>query len=259
MAVKDSGYLRAEWRLHAKASSQWSNEQSVFGFRCRYDPVIGGQPWPSDGGLLYVGVDADAGQEIDTTFQVLWDHSSPTTGPAAAGHPTRTNMRGLADDMLTCWTALKTYIPSTYELREIRITCLDTTNHSVGGSNRFLLRTPSAGTSTNVWVPQQAMAISLRSENPGRKGHGRIYLGPMSQTVMGTDGLIGSTSRTNILNALGTLFETTRNGSGLIPAVIQNAAQTYWDTVLLEAGDEMDTQRRRRNQRPENYAERLLS
>jgi hypothetical protein len=76
---------------------------------------------------------------------------------------------------------------------------------------------------------------------------------------MGTDGLIGTTARTNILNALGTLFETTRNGSGLIPAVIQNAAQTYWDTVLLEAGDEMDTQRRRRNQRPENYAERLLT
>jgi len=99
--------------------------------------------------------------------------------------------------------------------------------------------------------PQNAIAVSLRTDLPTRAGRGRFFLpSPVVSTVL--DQRLDSTAQTDILNGSLALLQDMA-GHGWTPVVYHRANNrtTFVGTgdtiVSVDVGDVFDNQRRRRN------------
>jgi hypothetical protein len=112
----------------------------------------------------------------------------------------------------------------------------------------------------SVRLPSQSAAvISLRTDTPGASGRGRLYWPCMGATVAGTGRLnpadvlaLMTAQKTYYIamrDALATAFPTI----GFNLAVRSKTTKTTPHVVRLQAGDVVDTQRRRRDKFPESY------
>lgn len=164
----------------------------------------------------------------------------------------------IADKCRTFIDSLKTYLPSASRMVSVGIAPIGTDGKQAAGTSWFTLKTPLAGTAAGTtWrPPQDAVVLSLRTGARGPAGRGRMFL-PLNAISL-TSGLIGSSVTTNVLNAGQALLEDLSTGSET-PVVVNKQALTFSTVTDIAVGDEVDTQRRRRNARPETYTYRDLN
>lgn len=104
---------------------------------------------------------------------------------------------------------------------------------------------PGTGTGNSL-PPDNAFVISLRGQGTSRRERGRMYLPALRANVLEPDGRVDFTVRDEICDATGALFDGLST-AGAVPIVYSRTGRTFTDIVSIDAGDVMDTQRRRDN------------
>lgn len=119
---------------------------------------------------------------------------------------------------------------------------------------------PTGANSGGMAPPQNSVVASLRTQQIGRRGRGRMYTPPGAPlTGTGADaGVVPSTNRTNIANAYKALLEDsqiTAGGLGLRTTPIVTGAPFTDFAVInqVRIGSRVDTQQRRRRAGLETY------
>jgi hypothetical protein len=247
--VPDVYDMHVGLRWAAKSGTPWDGEIALWGFRIR--PNALGQSWPAHGTLTPTPVDLLTELEDDTYQTIEWQHAA---NQATSTGFTQNTMKAVANSVRACAIQIAPSISSTYELVEIRMQAREVTGKSPGGSNKFFLKTPIAGTASGSFTPNQAVVLTHQSFAPGRKGKGRTYIGPVGSAVLTTAGLISGSSQTALMQPWTDMLQDIKDGGNVTPTNVSFPSFDFWDIQQVECGDEMDVQNRRRKQRPENYA-----
>lgn len=119
---------------------------------------------------------------------------------------------------------------------------------------------PTGDDGANLMPLQNAVVVSHRTSQIGRRGRGRVFRAGPSTNANDATGRIGSTYVTNFLNAEIALLEavafiqTLPNEIRALPAVIGSPWTQYGVINQVRVGNRMDTQRRRRQQVDETYS-----
>jgi len=99
---------------------------------------------------------------------------------------------------------------------------------------------------TEPLPPQNAIAVSLRTDLPTRAGRGRFYLpSPIVDTVVSQR--LDSTAQTDVLNGALAMIQHV-NGLGYQVVVYHRNSRSADTVTSIDVGDVFDNQRRRRNQ-----------
>lgn len=122
---------------------------------------------------------------------------------------------------------------------------------------------PVTGTGTATKTPQDAMVVSLRTSTPGARGRGRVYwpalaLALNSEFRLATGVPLGVASGTAQLAKLIGDQMNAEYGANSAAVTVELAVRSITDHTSrkverLQAGDVLDTQRRRRDSIPETY------
>lgn len=118
-------------------------------------------------------------------------------------------------------------------------------------------------TSSGSLPPQSAVVLSLRTDNPGASGRGRLYW-PATAASLTTAMRLGTPAPENVVAAAATYFSSLEtNIEAAIPglpfwsslnfAVRSTSTRTTPHVRRIMVGDVIDTQRRRRDGLPEAY------
>lgn len=238
------------------SAKAWDNELWVWTLKGRCASSMSG--WPDNGPLPYFDVDVQGELESNTDLDIVWEHWSNGIVPGSQGL-TQAVQKDMVAAAMIFWNTVRTTHTNQYALSEIRIQANDAAGKSVGGSNKFTLKVPSAGGAAAAMPPNTALCISTESNSPTRRGHGRFFLGGLAVNILGTEGLVASSPRTTYLNATKTLLQSIVDTNQAVPAVIRTADRSFWDITGVRIGDELDVQNRRRNARREVYAQADLA
>jgi hypothetical protein len=236
-------------RWAAKAGTPWEGEIALWGFRIRPNAFL--QAWPAHGTLTPIAVDLLTELEDDTNFTIEWQHAASQATSQAF---TQSAMKSVAAQVRGAAIQMASSISSSYQLEEIRMQARMVDGKSPGGSNKFFLKAPVAGTATGSFTPNQAIVLTHQSFAPGRKGKGRTYVGPVGSAVLTSSGLLSSTSQGALANPWATMLGQIKDAGDVTPANVSFPSFDFWDIQQVDVGDEMDVQNRRRRQRPENYS-----
>ena len=119
---------------------------------------------------------------------------------------------------------------------------------------------PAPGAAGMTLPAQSALVVSLRTDTPGGSGRGRMYW-PCLFSALGSDGKVATSTISSFLTDmkaylvgirgdLATAFPTI----GFDLAVRSKTTGTTPHVTRLQAGNVIDTQRRRRDNLPESYS-----
>lgn len=115
------------------------------------------------------------------------------------------------------------------------------------------------GTGIAALPPQSALVFSLRTDTPGGSGRGRLYW-PAMGAQLAASGRFGTSGTTQWLDAFKLYLENMRLALtaafplvGFSLAVRSRLTTSTPHVVRMQAGDVVDTQRRRRDRWPETY------
>lgn len=118
---------------------------------------------------------------------------------------------------------------------------------------------PLAGATAPLQAPQASQVASLRTNTPGGSGRGRLYW-PTLGVQVSTTGRISSSNTANYLSGMKTYLQAMESAlETAFPtitftlAVRSKTTHTTPHVVRIQAGDVVDTQRRRRDKLPESY------
>lgn len=122
-------------------------------------------------------------------------------------------------------------------------------------------RTPAVpGTGTSPHPAQSAVVCSLRTNRPGGSGRGRLYWPATGISLTGATGRVSTTTRAAFLAGMRTYLTavegalaSTLAGEAFSLAVYSPTLGILTPVTSLQAGDVVDTQRRRRDDIPESY------
>jgi hypothetical protein len=109
------------------------------------------------------------------------------------------------------------------------------------------------GRGTDMVPTEVSVAVSFNTHRPGRKGRGRVYQPPTSQSAIADDGFLDGTfigdTRDAWVAALQALAVESVDPAGLHvrPIVTGRPWQNYAVITSIDIGDVFDAQRRRRN------------
>lgn len=119
--------------------------------------------------------------------------------------------------------------------------------------------TPLVGTGGALMPPQAAVVFSLRTNTPGASGRGRVYW-PAMGGQLNAAGKFGTSGTTQWLDVFKTYMLAIRSSLatafpliGFDLAVRSRRTLSTPHVVRIQAGDVVDTQRRRRDNIPETY------
>jgi hypothetical protein len=118
---------------------------------------------------------------------------------------------------------------------------------------------PTGDDGGNILPLQNALVISHRSAQTGRKGRGRMFRAGMSVNANDADGKVPSTIQGYLLSAQVALLEALSVADSGVdtpqvrPAIIGSPWTHYGTINQVRVGNRMDTQRRRRDQVDETY------
>lgn len=190
-----------------------------------------------------------AGTSASTT------HTTANYGSVGVGNYHQTNQNSMAEAMWTYLNTIKAYQTSNFAWQEIRLSAVTNTGSIVNGASVFTITAPLAGTATITAAqpPQAAMVVSVQTGGRGPRNRGRQYVPIHQGSVLNGDGVFDTTSRTAVRGGFKTLVDSINALTGIRAAVVSVEHQTYSDITNLRTGDEVDTQRKRRNYRRESY------
>lgn len=191
------------------------------------------------------------GEEWNTTW-----HVQATTGQGSTLATTA------ADAITAAWSGvtgpagrLDAYYTADLGVDGVRVDELSLTGHNV---EQHVVSLALVGTSTDELLPpNNAVAVSLRTNLPTKGGRGRNFLpSPVVTTVLNQ--LLDSTVQTAIKNAWLRALNHMLDNS--FPVGIFHRNNVTWDEVVsTDVGDVFDTQERRRNQQTETRVRSNLS
>jgi len=156
-------------------------------------------------------------------------------------------------------TQLMTYVSSAGTLTGARVEMRDDVSDALLGISTANRGTALPGTTAPTKPAQTAVVFSLRTNTPGGSGRGRVYW-PALGASMGTDLRIPSaqvftaiTEMKTYLNGIRSALATAFPTIGFDLAVRSRTTHTTPHVVRMQAGNVLDTQRRRRDNLPEAY------
>lgn len=169
---------------------------------------------------------------------------------------TKSHQIAIAGACRTFMDAVKSLqINSGFQWHEVRIAALDANGDYINGASIFSLRTPINGSGGQTQLPQSCVVASLRTGGRTARSRGRIYI-PMSGAALAAGGLVQPTTIGTVGNATKALFTSLDSISAdVYPGVVSQTYGTWSSVTVIKVGDEVDTQRRRRNFRNETYTD----
>jgi hypothetical protein len=136
-------------------------------------------------------------------------------------------------------------------------------DHTLLGVAESAFTSPVVGTAAATKPPQTAMVFSLRTNTPGASGRGRLYLPALSVQISATNFRVSSTAVEAFLTAMSEYLrdvqDTIKANAGVFPwstvelCVVSKTTGNRPLVTRIQAGDILDTQRRRRDKLTENY------
>lgn len=181
-------------------------------------------------------------------------HMNWTFGSSGVGGWTEANQKALGEAIWTWLDSLKSRLPTTFSWTEVRVSAQDGTT-VVNGASVGTIVTPIAGTNGAQTLPPQTAAVgSFVTGGRGPRNRGRVYI-PMTAQTLGTDAVWPNTVISNVNTSNRNLVIAVNAITGLRMAVVSRVHSTYSDITAVRCGDEIDTQRRRRNGRREIYTQ----
>ena len=241
----------------------WASETFVQTLNVRYDTSIA-PSHPSQGPLGQFSVDIKPSLEDSTNYSIEWQHYAPSV-PGSWTGPTQADFKIIADALNTAFQENLTRWPTYTALTDINMWCVSVgaagetpKGKSVGGANKFALKTPQVGQSAGQ-PPNMALVLSEYSGLPGRRYKGRMYLGPLGGTPNDNNGLVANSYRAPLLASYKKAFDAINATGRLFVCVPHSLDRTYADVKTLRIGDELDVQNRRRNARLESYQDVQLA
>lgn len=226
----------------------WVGEMASVGFSGPVVDTGAMGPGHINAGLETFNASADGSAGTTTHFNVNYG-SVGTVGWAKA------TQNAIAEGAWAWLNALKAYQSADFAWQEVRLSAVEADGTVVNGASVFTMISPLAGGAATMNVaPQNAVVASLQTGGRGPRNRGRMYLPIHTNTAVTTGGLVASAVNTALRAATKTLIDTV---NGLLVArmsVVSATHQTYSDIVNVRCGDEIDTQRRRRNGRLETYS-----
>lgn len=232
------------------ASGAWTGEIGTVGLSGIGNPAFGYGP-DINAALPDFGATADG--STGTTTHCTVSYGSNAFGDNAWSHA---NQDAIAEALWTLLSAWKVHTPPAFSWKEIRLSAIERIGGEdkvVNGASVYTITSPLAGSYAQAHPPQTAIVCSLKTGGRGARNHGRIFI-PASALTVASDGLLNASDGTTIRNAMKTCLTTMNALTGVRAAVVSRVHQTYSDITGVRTGDEFDTQRRRRNKRPETYA-----
>lgn len=237
-------------------TSYWAGESAQMGLRigCWPDTAsiepIGVLPLRE---AQYVGVGHD-----ETNWSVLEGWRGETVVPSGARYWDYATQLAVAENVWTYLTALKGLFNTAFNWTGVKIAAISPDGKTKVQPSLFTRKTPLLGTAADNLPPQMSIAASLIRPVPGRAGRGRMYLPALGRSAtLGTNGKVGTTAITSILNATKALVnDISSHGSVDIDYKVLVTSANSSKYVLpnqVRVGDLFDTQRRRRNQVTESY------
>lgn len=167
------------------------------------------------------------------------------------------DQKDVANAMRAWADAIKGQMVSSFEWRSVKLTPISPDGKAATNPSNFVFKNKVSGTGSNALPPQCAIACSLRSVVPGRRGRGRLYVPAVNTGVMTPDAFIGGTAQTALGNATRTLGDSIATIGGLdvnTKIVVTSAGNDrYVLPTEVRIGNQVDTVRRRRNGVRETY------
>ena len=232
-----------------KSGTPWFGEIAQVGLR------IG--VWPDP-----VTVDLDAALPLrDATSKYTpYDDAAFTGAVGFSGQDiywTAEDQKDVANAMRAWADAIKAQMAASFEWRSVKLTPISPDGKAATNPSNFVFKTKVSGTGSNALPPQCAIACSLRSVVPGRRGRGRLYVPAVSTGVLTVDALIGSSAQTALGNATRALLTSIGGigGGDVNTKVVVTSAgnDRYVLPSEVRIGNQVDTVRRRRNGVRETY------
>jgi hypothetical protein len=148
-------------------------------------------------------------------------------------------------------------------LTEVKLSPINDSGHVVGGMTAYGTNAtgPTGGKSGNMLPLQNSVVCSLGTPQTGRKGRGRFYLPATSTGSLDSEGNVSSSAQTSILAAAvgwleGLSYSAVSAGDAHVRPIVTGKPWTHYGMVTkVRVGNRVDTQRRRRRQLVETYAE----
>lgn len=229
-------------------SGAWTGEIGTVGFSGIGNPSGSGPD--INASLPEFGAIADG--STGTTSHCSVSYGSNAFGDTAWSH---SNQDAIAEATWALLGAFKVGTPTTFSWQEIRLSAIERVggkDEVVNGASVYTITAPLAGSYAMSHPPQIATCLSLRTGGRGPRNHGRIFI-PTPATTVTSDGLLNASDAGPWRTAMKTCLTTIGALTGVRAAVVSRTHQTYSDITGIRTGDEMDTQRRRRNKRAETY------
>lgn len=154
-------------------------------------------------------------------------------------------------------TAVKGQQSNGFAWTGVKLSPISPDGKLAASSSYLSFKTPIAGTnSAGMLPPQVSIATTFKSNVPGRRGRGRMYLPAVMTGTAAVSGTVGSSARTALGNAGRALLNNVDSFAlGVRYALVVTSAANprYVLPNQVRVGDQFDTQRRRRNGVRETY------
>lgn len=171
---------------------------------------------------------------------------------------TSEDQKDVANAMRAWGDAIKAQMSQDFEWKSVKLTPISPEGKAAANPSNFAFKTKVAGTALSMLPPQVAVAASLRSVVPGRRGRGRLYVPAVGSTVLAAGALLGSAANAAIGNATRALLTSVGGiGGGDVNTKIVVTSAGNPRYVLpseVRVGNQLDTIRRRRNGVRETYS-----
>ncbi len=181
-------------------------------------------------------------------------HMNVSFGAAGVGAYTEANQKLVLELGWTFLDSINTYQVDDFSWNEIRLSAFESDGTVVNGATVGTITAPVAGAASSLGLPPQtAVVCSHRTGGRGPRNRGRNYMPMHTTSGLQSDALVLAALKTNLNNYTKAVIDGVAAISGWNCAVVSSTHQTYSDIVAVSVGDEIDTQRRRRNDRRETY------
>lgn len=179
-------------------------------------------------------------------------HFSWAFGSAGVGGWTEANQKAIGEVVWEYLDDIKSLQCTTFTWKEVRVSAINADGTVENGASVGTITSPLAGTGTQSMPPQVAVVSSLVTGGRGPRNRGRLYL-PAFTAPTATGIVVSAGGITTVNNATKTAILAFNAITGIRCAVVSRTHATYSDVTFVRVGDQLDTQRRRREGVRENY------
>ena len=183
----------------------------------------------------------------DTSTHATW-----AFGSAGVGGWTEANQKAIGEVLWEYLDDIKSLQGTTFTWKELRLSAINADGTVENGATVGTITSPLAGTGTQTMPPQVAIVSSMVTGGRGPRNRGRLYIPAFVAPT--TTGIVVSGAGISLVNtATKTAILAFNAISGIRCAVVSRTHATYSDPTFVRCGDQLDTQRRRRDGVRENY------